>query len=371
MPLGGDSDVTRCERGRTEVDIPSTQRTLEVAVHSLMIRRGRAADGTSRLANVTRSRFDRSELQAALSSQGLVATHDQLVDFGVSKSTITRLIAPHGRWQRLLPGVVLTHRGTPTRQELILGALAFAGEGAVITGLDALRAHGLRSVPTNRWVDLLISTHRQRKSKDYVRIERTIHLPEPLMVASLPYAPAPRAVIDACRRDESLAQVRELVAASVQNRLVSVADLREEVKTAARARTALARAVLREVGEGVRSVAEATARDVMRQFGVPAPLWNVRIFTADGVLVLSPDAFWPELGVALEIDSFAWHLGPADYLRTLQRSRQMVVNGIMVMHFAPVEIQSDPERFVREVKALLQAAGRRPAPEGIIVRPAA
>lgn len=320
---------------------------------------------------MTRSRFDRSELNEVLATRGFVATHDQLVALGVSKSTITRRIAPSGPWQRLLPGVVLTHRGTPTRHELILGALAFAGDNAVITGLDALRAHGLRSVRPDDRVDLLIPIDQQRKSKDYARIERTRHLPTARIIDSLPYAPVSRAVIDASRRSETLGHVRDLVASSVQNRLVTVAELQEQVRIAARARTALARSVLREVGEGVRSVAEATARDVMCQFGIPSPLWNVRVYTVDGALVLSPDAFWPQLGAALEIDSFAWHLLPADYLHTLQRSRQLVVNGIMVMHFAPVEIQSDPERFARELMALLDAARRRPAPEGIVVRPAA
>jgi hypothetical protein len=267
--------------------------------------------------------------------------------------------------------VVLTHRGTPTRSELILGALAYAGDGALVTGLDAVRAHGLRTVTTREWIDLLIPMKRQRKSRDFARLTRTLHMPEPKMITALPYAPASRAVIDACRRTESLADVRNLIASSVQKKLVTVAELQDEVNLAVRARTALANCVLREVSEGVRSVAEAIAKDVMARMGVPAPVWNVRIFTVDGALVLSPDAFWPKLGAALEIDSFAWHLLPADYLRTLQRSRQMVVNGIMVMHFAPVEIQSDPERFAREVMGLLRMAQNRPVPEGIVVRPAA
>jgi len=299
-----------------------------------------------------------------------VATHAQLQSLGLSKSTITRRIGPRGPWQRLLPGVVLTHRGTPTRDELLRGALAFCGEDAVVTGWDALLSAGLRQQAKPQ-VYLLIPADQQRKSFGYASIERTRKMPEPILREGIPYAPVPRALVDACRRSDSLTEVRHLVATTVQARLCTVDDVRDQVRAAARARTALARVVLAEVADGVRSGAEAVARSVMSEHGVPAPLWNVRLCTPDGRTFLTPDAYWPQFGAALEIDSFAWHLSPQDYLHTIRRSRRMIVNGVLVMHFAPVEISAGPARFAREVMALLEIARRTPLPEGIFVAPAA
>jgi hypothetical protein len=249
--------------------------------------------------------------------------------------------------------------------------VAFCGEASVVTGLDALRAAGLRNVADRREVDVLVPIHRQRKSYGYVRVERTRNLPVATVRDSIPFAPVPRALVDTCRRLENLLEVRHLVAATVQQRLCTVDELRDHVRTAARARTALARAVLGEVADGVRSGSEGSARTALARYGVPAPLWNVRLLTPDGVEFLSPDAYWPECAAALEIDSFAWHLAPEDYLRTMQRSRRLTVHGVLVMHFGPVEIIRDPERFARETLALLSIARQRPAPAGIVVARAA
>lgn len=315
--------------------------------------------------------FDPVDLDLALRQCGFVATHRQLREMGLSTATITRRIAPHGPWQRMLPGVVLAHRGRAGRREQLLAALAFAGPDGVVTGLDALSAHGLRSIEPGPAVEVLVPMHCQRKSRQFVSIERTRNLPAPDPIRGIRYAPAPRALMDSCRRVGQLHSVRHLVSSAVQAELVSVQQLLDELHRAARQRTALARLVLNEVGEGIRSVAEAVARDVMQQGGIPTPQWNVTLYGDDGQLLLSPDAYWADLGVALEIDSFAWHLDPKSYLRTLKRSRAMMVNGIIVLHFAPVEIRDDPERFVREVLAVLRIAAGRPAPSGIAVRAAA
>jgi hypothetical protein len=320
---------------------------------------------------MTARRFDPAAIDDGLRAQQFVATHAQLAALGLSTSSITRRIAPRGPWQRLLPGVVLAHRGTPTRRELLLGARAFCGEESVITGLDALRAQGLRTLSSERHVDVLVPVDRQRKSFGYVRVERTRRLPEPLPLDGIPYAPVPRALVDAVRRIENLDAVRDLVASTVQNRLCTVEDLRTQVLGAARARTALARLVLGEVADGVRSVAEAKGKDAMRRYGIPAPLWNVSLCRPDGTLLLTPDCYWPQFGAALEIDSFAWHLAPAAYLRTMQRSRRMVIGGVLLLPFGPVEIIDNPSGFAREVDAFLRLAGRRPQPEGIVVVPRA
>jgi len=63
---------------------------------------------------------------------------------------------PVGRGSGLLPGVVLLSSSAPTRRQLLRAALAYAGDGAVITGVDAARLnHDLRLPPADE-VHLLV-----------------------------------------------------------------------------------------------------------------------------------------------------------------------------------------------------------------------
>lgn len=317
---------------------------------------------------MARTRIDWAAIDDAVRAANGVLTHTQLKELGLSSSTITRWIGPRGRWQRLLPGVVLAHRGTPTRHELLLGALAFAGHGAVVTGSDALRAHGAPA-PVDRRVRVLVPMARQRKSFDYVQVERTRRMPAGLIRNGIPYAPVSRAAVDACRGEVRLDDVREVMAGIVQRGKCPVTELRREVLGAARQRTALSRMVLLEVSAGIRSVAEAKAREVMRRLGLPTPLWNVRLIRADGSTICTPDAYWPHVAAALEIDSLAWHLSPASYRRTKRRERLLTETGIMVISFTPTEILQDPEAFAAELRTFLAQAARRPLPAGITAVP--
>ncbi len=295
-----------------------------------------------------------------------VLTHAALTDAGLALSTVTHRIGPRGPWQRLLPGVVLAHRGTPTLRERVLGALAFAGPGSVITGLAALHAHGLRAV-ANTHVDVLVPQHRQRKGFGYVRVERTRRLPDPQLMRGVPYAPVARAVVDACRRLESLDEVREIVAEAVQRRRCTPGELAAEVSASARQRTALSRAVVAEIAAGVRSVAEARAREIYRRRGLPQPAWNVRLVNAAGELIAEPDGYWEEQAAALQIDSMAWHLRPSDYRRTQRRQRALTVHGILVLPVAPADILDDEEGFVRQTRMLLEEGARREPPGGVFI----
>ena len=310
---------------------------------------------------------DRDALDDLLRAHERVLTHAQLRAFGMHPSTITHRIGSRGPWQRILPGVVLTHRGAPNPRERLLAALGFAGDSALITGLDALRVHGARTAGTSPVIHILVPVDRQRRSFGFVRIERTRRMPLAVTRQGLPWAGPARAAIDACRHLEDLDTVRDLVAGVVQRRICDLDALSVEVRSAARQRTALSRRTLAEMSAGVRSVAEARAQDVLHRFGVPPPVWNVELRTTDGQLLARPDAYWEELAAAMEIDSMAWHLGPEQYRRTQARQRLLTVHGVLVLPVAPRDILDDERAFAHQVLDLLHRAAARPAPEHLVV----
>jgi hypothetical protein len=106
----------------------------------------------------------------------------------------------------------------------------------------------------------------------------------------------------------------------------------------------------------------------------PAPLFNSDLFL-DGQFVASPGAWWPQAGVAAEVESKQWHLLHGDWERTLSRRRQMAAAGITVVQFTPGQLRTDPDMVLRDIAAAIRnghALPRiitRPPPE--VARPAA
>src|SRR5579859_5574212 len=79
------------------------------------------------------------------------------------------------------------------------------------------------------------------------------------------------------------------------------------------------------------------------------------------IFLACPDAWWPELGVAVEVDSREYHLSPEDHERTLARHARMAAHGITVLHFTPRQIRTQPAEVAATIKSALTAARGRPA----------
>jgi very-short-patch-repair endonuclease len=86
------------------------------------------------------------------------------------------------------------------------------------------------------------------------------------------------------------------------------------------------------------------------------------------VLIAMPDAWWPDAGLAVEVDSREWHLSPADWERTMRRHARMTAYGIVVLHFSPRQIRSEPVTVVATIRAALSSV--RTKPTGIRALPA-
>jgi hypothetical protein len=303
-----------------------------------------------------------------------VVSRAQAMACGMTPSMLQRRTRPGGPWQRLLPTVYLTVTGVPTVDQMDMAALLYAGDNSVITGLAALRRRRLRpsAIPVGRGpqilpVDVLIPAQRRRASRDYVVLRRTTRLPETVAVTGrIRFAIAARAVTDAALTMRSETAVRALVAGAVQQRLCTVAQLTYELGTVPRQGSRWLRVVLAEVADGVRSVPEGELRHLVIRAGLPRPLCNVRLYLGRQLLAV-PDAYWPEAGLVAEVDSHEWHLSPADWEQTMARHARLVAAGLLVQHFSPHQIRTEPAAVVAAVRGAL-AAGR-PVPGIRAVRP--
>jgi very-short-patch-repair endonuclease len=195
----------------------------------------------------------------------------------------------------------------------------------------------------------------------FVAVHRSARMPRQVIrEGRRSYAMAPRALADAARRLSELREVRALIAGAVQRRQCPVPALARELEEGQIHGSARLRQVLSEVAEGIRSVTEAEFSDLIRRARLPVPMFNARLLKADGSFIAATDAWWPAAGVAAEVDSKEWHLGPEDWKRTMRRHAEMSSHGILVLHFTPGQIRSDPATVVAAITDTLRAGQARP-----------
>jgi very-short-patch-repair endonuclease len=267
----------------------------------------------------------------------------------------------------MLPGIYVAHTGVATAEQKDMAALLYAGPGSVITGLAALRALGVRT-PESRRIDVLIPVSRQRASVAFIAIHRTTRMPGVAIQGKRSYALTYRALADAARSLTDLREVRALVAGAVQRHECMPEMLLDELRLGPVRGSARLRQVLAEVGDGIRSAAEAEFRDLIIRARLPRPMFNARLARPDGSFLAIADAWWGDAGVAVEIDSREWHLRPADWERTMRRHAEMISMGILVLHFSPGQIRSDPATVIAKIADALAAGQARP-PLPISARP--
>ena len=164
---------------------------------------------------------------------------------------------------------------------------------------------------------------------------------------------------DTARQLTSLKDVRAVVADAVQLGRCTVSELVDELGNGPIKGSAKFRSVLAEVAAGIRSTAEGDLRDLIRAARLPMPLFNPSLYLGDTFLA-KPDAWWPDAGVAAEVDSREWHLSPEHWDRTRHRHTLMGAVGIIPLHFSPYDIRKDPATVIKRIKDALESGLNRP-----------
>jgi len=295
-----------------------------------------------------------------LDQQLSVASRGQLLGLGMKDNAMQYRVRAGGPWQALLPGVYLSLTGAPNLLQKEMAALLYAGPDSLVTGPVALMHHGLPSRGMLEIVDVLVPADRRRNNVGFVRLHRTARLPDRIVSSGpLRLVDVARAVTDTVRLLADPREVRAVVADAVQRGRCTVGDLATELRGGPTRGSAMLRSVLGEVAEGIRSTAEGDLRDLIRAARLPTPLYNASLYVGDTFLA-RPDAWWPRAGVVAEVDSYQWHLSPADADRTRKRHDEMGAAGIIAQHFSPRQIRRERPEVVRFIKNALQRGLNRP-----------
>jgi hypothetical protein len=306
------------------------------------------------------SDYDSRLLARLIREQGQVITRSQALECRLPHATIDNKVAADGPWQALLPGVYLTVTGTPTQDHREIAALLYAGPAGMLTGPCAVRRHRLRS-PGPATVDVLVSRAVRRQSLSFVRLHRTERMPKTWFATGpVRFAEVPRAVADAARQLDSLSDVRSVIFEALQQRACTVDQLITELREGPARGSSLIRTVMTEAIDGVRSGAEADFRMLLMRGRVPRPMFNARLYTADGDFIAMVDAWWDDAGVAAEVDSRAYHISPAAQDRDRDRHDMLIAHGVFPLHFSPRRIRAEGEGVLRDIEAAIAKGSQRP-----------
>ncbi|MFM9370171.1 hypothetical protein [Streptomyces sp. Da 82-17] len=329
-----------------------------------------------------------------LASSRRVLTATQLRAHGVGAAQIEEQCGPGGAWQQLLPGVFLLHPGPPTSEERLHAVLLYArrppGPGAVpqqaprpagddadlpyeeamITGLAALTLHGFPSAPPllalDR-IDVLVPRTRRLRSTGCARIVRSAALPRPRQITGVHVAPVPRALADAVAQLNDAGSVRLLLTDAVRGgHCEPTAILRELDQARLLPRPYVADAVESLLAEG-RAVAEDRLFRMVREFGLPDPVWNVDLRLPGGPHLGGVDAYWPDQAVAVELDMRAG--GDAEWSEAVRRREHLEQLGITVVHVTPRKLREGLDQQATVVRTALMAAVDREPAAYVVVLP--
>jgi hypothetical protein len=294
-----------------------------------------------------------------------LARRDQLTRLGMTPGAVRWRLSTE-RWREIVPGVVATFTGRLSPRQRLVAAGLYAGENAQITGTAALRERGLKYLPDDDAVHVLVPHGVHKRSTGFVVVRTTVRMdPRPMYVGLVAVTSAARAIADAAAQCRDIRTVRAMVGESVQSQLCLTEDLVEELARMRRNGSALLRRAVDEVVAGVRSVVEAELRaGTLRSKVLPTVLWNPSLTTPDGRNLPTPDGWIDEVGIAIEADSREYHLSPEHWERTLARHALLTSLGAAVLHFPPSRIRRDVDAVVRVIERTYldrRAAGIRPS----------
>jgi very-short-patch-repair endonuclease len=270
---------------------------------------------------------------------------------GISDDTIDRLAAK-GHLHHLHRAVFAVGHTAPTRFADETAALLACGPHAALSHATAARLWKL--IPdTGTSIHVTIRGRHGARPKG-VHLHRTSRLTrgEVRTVDGLPVTSPARSLLDFAV-DAELRTLERAIEEAVIQKLVTEASLRTAAgRTRGHRGAARVTAILAKQREpGItRSKAERRFRALIRAAQLPEPKTNVRLHG------YSVDAYWPDLGVVVEVQSHKFHLTKAALERDTRKAARLTAAGLTVSYVTWVQMDEEPFAVVARVAQVLARA---------------
>ena len=302
-------------------------------------------------------RADTRRIDDLAKSQDDVITSLQLHTLGATTDWITRQVRGK-RWQRLLPGVYLTHTGQNRWRSRARAALLYAGRGAALSHSSAAFHHNLIDRP-GAVVHVSVPHGRRVARQKGIEIHRRRHMPQ--VWGRLPATGPIDTVVDMSELDSTTADgVVSLVCAALQRNV----DGEQMLKAVLRRRSLRHRALLLDllavVDKGIESALEYRYHRVERAHGLPQSQLQVRQ-VLDG-LWLRADCVYRRYRLRIELGQLAHPFGRTD--SDVWRDNAVVISTEeLTLRYRWRHVAITPCQVARQVALALRARGWRGAPK--------
>ena len=303
------------------------------------------------------------ELLAIATSQSGLVTRAQLTAAGISAAAVRHRSARS--WRHVLPGVVSLSYGPLSPDQRLIAAQLMCGPNARVSAGTAARWHGITAAVDDGRVHMQVPVSQAARRAGFVVATRSRRLALSAACSGIiRLAPLPRAVADAARTARSDRIAAAIVIEAVQRHLVGLPDLEHELEAGARRGSAILRRALATARTGAWSVAEVDLLELLATSQVLPPAWpNPELRAPDGTVLPSPDAWFDDVGLAVQVHSATHHSSPADWDRTVRVDSIFAEYGISRLAVTPHDVQLNGHQVLERIeRAYCARAGQaRPA----------
>ena len=242
-----------------------------------------------------------AELAALATRQHGVVALAQLRELGLGDSAVSKRVAT-GRLHRVYRGVYAVGHPALSREGSWRAAVLMAGEGAALSHLSAALLWRVWRGGA-KWID--VAAPHRRRSRAGVRIHECRHLhPRDLTYwRGIPVTTVARTLVDLTDELDEHRLANVIHEAAFRKRFDLAATRAAMVRANGRHNLALLHAALdaHAAGSaGTRSDLEDRFLALVRTAGLPKPLVNVHVPTAERLIEV--DFHWPDLKLCVEID---------------------------------------------------------------------
>lgn len=289
---------------------------------------------------------DRAIAQIADRQRGRVTTA-QLIEMGIGPGAIRRRVS-RDLLRREHHGVYVVAWHDKSKDGLLTGALLAAGPESAVSHRAAAELWGFMDGPS----PVEVSAPRARKHISGVILHRPRSLADDVVEhRGLRVTTPARTLVDLCS-SLNASHVARLANEAFILRIVTREDLAEVLERSyGRRGINKLRRFAREEGRPTRSQLEQRFVKLVTDAGLSAPRMNENLWIDGRMREL--DAHWPDLKLAVELDSWKIH-GVKDHFESdRERDVGFVIDGWRVVRFTWARMRDDRTGVIRDLKRLI------------------
>lgn len=249
---------------------------------------------------------------------------------------------------------------------MLVAALLYAGPRSAIDGADACRFHGIRSItPDDNLVQVAVPRGEKARSIGFVVVRQTRAVIYRESTDLVRYVDPAAAVIAATRRMSRARPVLAALSDALQRRATTYDDLLRAHLAGPPRNSRLASDALEQLGDGIRSVAEADFRTIAMNSKILPPLeFNVWLRLRCGRIVCV-DALIRSSAVVHEVNGRVAHAREDLFEDMQERHDALTASGFTVLHNSPRRVLRSGAAAIAQVEQCHLMYDGRGIPGGV------